>query len=194
MYAVAALMDSPIPPQPCAVVRGVRHELNLDIRPGRPLRTDGMKLDRLWLGPRGSRQPTDLAATLAFVLGAALIIWSGSIHLDLWNSGYRNIGTIGTLFMLQFIGGLVVGLVVLVARRVWAALVGIGFGLSTIGGFLLSVTHGLFGFKDSWAAPFAKEAFAVEISIVVVLTIAGALCLARSAPAATITTPVATPS
>jgi hypothetical protein len=77
---------------------------------------------------------------------------------------------------------------------VWSALVGIGFGLSTMAGFLLSVTHGLFGFKDSWAAPFATEAFALEMSIVATLAIAGALGLARSAPAATRTTPVATTS
>jgi hypothetical protein len=153
-----------------------------------------MKLHRLREGPGLSRQPRDLASTLAFVVGGVLIIWSASIHLYLWNSGYRSIATIGTLFLLQFIGGLIAGLLVIGARRVWAALIGIGFGLSTIGGFLLSVTTGLFNFKESWAAPFAKEAFALEISIVIVLTIAGALCLVRSAPAATSPTPVATTS
>jgi hypothetical protein len=152
-----------------------------------------MKLQRLRAGPGLSRHPRDLAATLTFVVGAALIIWSASIHLDLWNQGYRSIATIGPLFLLQFIGGLVVGLLVLAVRNVWAALVGIGFGLSTVGGFLLSVTMGLFKFKDSWDAPFAKEAFVLEISIVIVLAIAGALCLVRSAPAAASPTPVATP-
>jgi hypothetical protein len=151
-----------------------------------------MKRNWLWAGPGRSRQPRDLATTLAFVLGGALIVWSASIHLDLWNSGYRSIATIGTLFLLQFIGGVILGLLVMAARSVWAALIGIGFGLSTIGGFLLSVTTGLFNFKESWAAPFAKQAFALEVSIVVVLTIAGALCLERSAPAATSPTPVAT--
>ncbi len=154
-----------------------------------------MNLAPLWSGPGGSRRPTDLAATLAFVVGGGLVIWSGAIHLDLWDSGYRSIATIGNLFMAQFIGGLLVGLLVIAVRRVWVALVGIGFGLSTMVGFLITVMHGLFGFKESWDAPFATQAFAIEVSIVVVLTIAGALCLARSAPAATpTTTPVGTPS
>ena len=60
-----------------------------------------------------------------------------------------------------------------------------GFSLSTIGGFLISVDHGLFGFKDSWDAPFGKQAFGIELSIVVVLALAGALCLAGSASSQT---------
>jgi hypothetical protein len=152
-----------------------------------------MKLTPLWAGPGRSTQPADLAATLAFVVGGGLIVWSGAIHLDLWNSGYRSIATIGNLFMAQFVGGLLVGLLVIAVRRVWAAIVGLGFALSTIGGFLLSVRYGLFSFKDSWDAPFAKEAFALELSIVVVMAVAGALCLVRSAPSMR-PTPVGTSS
>ena len=40
---------------------------------------------------------------------------------------------------------------------------GIGFALATMAGFLISVEHGLFGFTDSWAAPFAGLAFTIEI-------------------------------
>ena len=96
--------------------------------------------------------------------------------------GYRSIATIGPLFLLQSIAGLVIGLGVVAVRRLWAAVIGIGFALTTIAGFLLSVAHGLFGFKDSWLAPFAKQAFAIEILAVVVLIAAAALCLAGSAP------------
>jgi hypothetical protein len=60
-------------------------------------------------------------------------------------------------------------------------------------GFLLSVEHGLFGFKDSWVAPFAHEAFFVDVATITVLFLAGALCIVgparspstRSTPAAT---------
>jgi hypothetical protein len=44
-------------------------------------------------------------------------------------------------------------------------------------GFLLSVAVGLFGFQDTWSAPFAKEAFFIEAVSIVALIAAGALCV-----------------
>jgi hypothetical protein len=135
-------------------------------------------------GPGRSRRPLDMAATVAFVAGGALLVWSGLIHFHLWDEadGYRSIPTIGPLFLLQSISALVVGAGLVAVRRLWAALIGIGFALATIAGFLLSVARGLFGFKDSWLAPFAMQAFTIEALAVVVLSAAAALCLARTAP------------
>jgi hypothetical protein len=140
----------------------------------------------LVLGPGRSRRPLQVAATAVFVLGGALLIWSAFIHFHLWSEtdGYRSIPTIGPLFLLQSIAGLVIGIGVVAVRRLWAALIGIGFVISTIAGFLLSVAVGLFGFQDSWLAPFAKEAFTVELLAVVVLAAAAALCLVGSVPRA----------
>jgi hypothetical protein len=137
-------------------------------------------------GPGRSRRPVDLAASVAFALGGVLLLWSAYTHFHLWNEtdGYRSIPTIGPLFLLQSIAGLVIGIGVVVARRLWAAVIGIGFALSTIAGFLLSVAVGLFGFKDSWLAPYAKQAFVIEILVVVVLIAAAALCLVGSVPRA----------
>jgi len=122
----------------------------------------------------------EFTATAAFVLGGGLLVWSAAIHYHLWSEpdGYRSIATIGPLFLLQSIAGLVIGVGVVVVRRLWAALVGIGFAAATVAGFLASVTHGLFGFKDSWLAPFATQAFAVEVVAAGLLVIASALCLA----------------
>jgi hypothetical protein len=147
-----------------------------------------MKIEKLWVGPGTSRRPIDLATTLALVVGGLLVLWSSYIHFHLWDSvGYRNIATIGPLFLLQSIAGAVIGLAVLVVRRLWIAIAAVGFSISTIAGFLLSVSlpKGLFGFKDSWLAPFGKQAFGIELSIVVVLALAGALCLAGSASSQT---------
>ena len=41
--------------------------------------------------------------------------------------------------------------------------------LATLAGFLISVVHGLFGFEETWLAPFAQQAFALEVAAVVVL-------------------------
>jgi hypothetical protein len=149
----------------------------------------------LAVGPGGFRRPLDLAANTAFTIGGLLLVWSAYIHFHLWNEpgGYRSIATIGVLFLLQSIAGLIIGIGVVAVRRLWAAVIGIGFALSTIGGFLLSVAVGLFGFKDSWLAPFAKQAFTIEVLAVAVLGAAAALCLVGSVPSArTGTTPAGT--
>jgi hypothetical protein len=145
----------------------------------------GKLLGYLRYGPSRANRPLGLAATAAFVIGALLVLWSAYIHFHLWNEtdGYRHIPTIGPLFLAQSIGGLVVAIVVVAVRRVWVAIAGVGYGISTIIGFLLTVglTKGLFNFKESWSAPFADQAFAIEIALTVVLLFAGALCLVGSA-------------
>src|ERR1700692_2615281 len=57
---------------------------------------------------------TRVAVMFAMLAGAALIGVTGVIHLHLWMSGYRNIPTIGPLFLLQAIVAelLAIGLVV----------------------------------------------------------------------------------
>src|SRR3984957_10829833 len=138
-----------------------------DIQHRERLRMPRMRTLRalLVLGPGRSRRPLQVAATAVFVLGGALLIWSAFIHFHLWSEtdGYRSTPTIGPLFLLQSIAGLVIGIGVVAVRRLWAALIGIGFVISTLVGFLLSVGVGLFGFKESWLAPFAKEGFLFEL-------------------------------
>jgi hypothetical protein len=162
-----------------------------DIHNPASLRMPGMHSLRalralLAAGPGRSRRPLDLGTTAAFVLGGALLVWSAYIHFHLWNEtdGYRSIPTIGPLFLVQSIAGLVIGIGVVAVRRLWAAVIGIGFALTTIAGFLVTVAVGLFGFKDSWLAPYAKQAFVIEILAVAVLIAAAALCLAGSSPRA----------
>jgi hypothetical protein len=140
-------------------------------------------------GPDRSRRPLHVVATVAFAVGGLLLVWSAYIHFHLWNEtdGYRSIPTIGPLFLLQSISGLVIGVGIVAVRRLFAALLGIGFALATLAGFLISVTHGLFGFQDSWLAPFAKQAFAIEVAAVAVLVLAAVCCLlgSRTQPGST---------
>ena len=91
------------------------------------------------------------------VAGSGLLIATAAIHLDLYLTGYRTIPTIGWLFLLQVIAAFGLGLAVLaIPRRPAAALLasrlaaaaGAGFALATLGGYLLSVWIGLFGFKE----------------------------------------------
>jgi predicted lipoprotein with Yx(FWY)xxD motif len=88
------------------------------------------------------------------VAGSGLLIATAAIHLDLYLTGYRTIPTIGWLFLLQVIAafGLALAVLAIPGRLVTpsrlAAAAGAGFALATLGGYLLSVWVGLFGFKE----------------------------------------------
>jgi predicted lipoprotein with Yx(FWY)xxD motif len=80
--------------------------------------------------------------------GGTLLVASGAIHLDLYLTGYRSIPTIGWLFLVQIIAAFVLGAAVLASGRWLAAAAGAAFALSTLGGYLLSLWVGLFGFTE----------------------------------------------
>ncbi len=80
--------------------------------------------------------------------GAGLLIATGAIHLDLYLTGYRSIPTIGWLFLLQVIAAFGLGVLVLATGEWLAAAAGAGFALATLGGYLLSLWIGLFGFTE----------------------------------------------
>ena len=80
--------------------------------------------------------------------GGGLLIATGAIHLDLYLTGYRPIPTIGWLFLLQVIAAFGLGVAVLATGAWLAAAAGAGFALATLGGYLLSLWIGLFGFTE----------------------------------------------
>ena len=82
------------------------------------------------------------------VAGGALLAATAGIHLDLYLTGYRSVPAIGWLFLLQVIAAFSLALAVLVSGSRLAAAAGAGFVLATLGGYLLSVWIGLFGFKE----------------------------------------------
>jgi hypothetical protein len=115
--------------------------------------------------------------TLAMFVGAALIATTGAIHLHLWASGYRAIPTVGPLFLLQGIAGAALALALVASRCLFTVVAAAGFMIATIGGFLVSVYIGLFGFMDTLAAPFAGASLAVESAGALVLSVVGAVLL-----------------
>jgi predicted lipoprotein with Yx(FWY)xxD motif len=80
--------------------------------------------------------------------GSGLLIATGAIHLDLYLTGYRSIPTIGWLFLFQVIAAFVLGAAVLATGARLAAAAGTAFSLATLGGYLLSLWIGLFGFRE----------------------------------------------
>ncbi len=131
---------------------------------------------RMWryalVRPAGSKvRRTQMG--LGLLLGASLLAASGAIHLELWSTGYRSIPTIGPLFLLQGASGLLLATLLLVTRRLLVVVMAAGFMIATMGGLLLSVYVGLFGFMETLAAPYAGLSLGVESAGAVVLAIVG---------------------
>jgi predicted lipoprotein with Yx(FWY)xxD motif len=136
-----------------------------------------------------------LRAVMLRVAGAGLLIAAGAIHLDLYLTGYRTIPAIGWLFLLQVIAAFALGLAVLAtggrpAASRLAAAAGAGFALATLGGYLLSVWTGLFGFREVRTT----AGLAAGVIDVAAFAVLAALALAPARADAAATTPAGGPA
>jgi len=82
------------------------------------------------------------------IAGAALLIASGAIHLDLYLTGYNSIPTIGPLFLLQIISAFLLAVAIPLTGLRLAYAAGALFALGVLGGYLLTLKVGLFGFTE----------------------------------------------
>jgi hypothetical protein len=118
---------------------------------------------------QSDRGSTSALMWLLYLCDAGLLVTSGLIHLHLWDIGYRNVKTLGVLFLVQVVATLLAALAVLVTRQL---LVLIGSALlmaGTIVGFLLARYVGLFGFRLTFSSGLADVVLVVEAVAVVML-------------------------
>jgi hypothetical protein len=108
------------------------------------------------------------------VVGAVVMAGSAVIHLHLWaeKGGYRQIPTIGDLFLAQGISGVVGAVVMPLTRRLVVIVAGAAWMAASIGGLWVSVSRGLFGFNETMSAPYAGLALGLEIAGLVTLATA----------------------
>jgi hypothetical protein len=123
------------------------------------------------------RRAARWAVGLLALAGAALMAWSGVIHLMLWSDGYKSISVIGPLFLLQGIGGLVLALAVVVFRRAVVLAAGALLLAGTAAGLLFSSAFGLFGYQESLAVPYATSSLVIEFTGAAVLAVATVIAL-----------------
>ena len=151
--------------------------------PGAPQSSTRRILALLAWGPARLRSPAARWAVNVLALaGAALIIISAIIHLHLWDQGYSGIAVIGPLFLAQGVISIPFAVVLGVFRRLGLLAAGAALMAGTAAGLLLSVQVGLFGFKDSLAAPYAGMSLVVEFTAAGLLA-AGAVLIAAARPA-----------
>lgn len=99
---------------------------------------------------------------------AVAVLVSGLVHLWLWwYDGFRDIPWIGPLFLLNFVAGAVIAVLLVVWRSWLPPLVAVGFGASTLGCFLLSATVGFLGVHEVLVGTWQVTAGIAEIVAVV---------------------------
>jgi hypothetical protein len=114
------------------------------------------------------------------VLAAVAVAVSAAIHLLLWLDGMRDANVVGPAFMLNAVGGAVIAVLLLVWRHWVPPLLALGFGLSTLGAFVISTTVGLFGVNENWTG-WAVWTAAVSEAVAIVT---GLVLLAAARPTA----------
>jgi hypothetical protein len=128
--------------------------------------------------PGVTRRPAVALVWALRIVGAALLAATAGIHLDLWLDGYRDIETIGPMFLLNVVAGFGLALLLLVTPHrflPWVAALGALTMLGSLAALILSTTVGLFGFVETTAAALWWETFWVELVGALVLTALAAL-------------------
>jgi hypothetical protein len=136
----------------------LRPHLHLVVDAGRRVPLKDPTDDR-GIGPEKAHH-VDTASRAARSLGAIALLVMGGVHLEQYVFAYFDeIPTIGSLFLLNFVGGMVLGQVLLIplparvgARRLVfdsiTAAAGIGLALGALAGLLISENTPLFGFME----------------------------------------------
>jgi hypothetical protein len=122
-------------------------------------------------GPRGVMR----------ILSAIVLIVIGGIHLFLVFDGVG--GTLGVLFVLNAIAGIVLGIGMAAARgRLLTAssVLGLLFTIASLLALLLALTVGLFGITEVWTFTLVPETVVVDAIGVVVLAITTGSLIRRS--------------
>lgn len=117
------------------------------------------------------------AGALPGLIGASVLV-SAYIHVELWFQGIAQTSVIGPLFLLNGVGGLVIGLAVLFWRHWLPVLGALGFGALTLAAFWLSTTVGLFGMQE-----VATGVPQIAAEVAEIVTVIGCVAALTSGPA-----------
>lgn len=147
-------------------------------RRGRERPWRGRALRLLVTGPGRVRWPAARwAVSLLAVAGAALLVWSGVIHLQLWAEGYKDVSVIGPLFLAQGVVAIVLAAALAIFRFLTLMAVGAVTLLATAAGLLLAANGGIFGYTESLVVPDAQSSLVIEFAGAAVLALAALIML-----------------
>lgn len=95
-------------------------------------------------------------------VAAAAVTVSALLHLRMWFDGVRD-QSVGPAFMVNAIGGVVIAVLLLTWRHWLPLLLAVGFGVSTLGAFIIAATVGLFGVHTHWSGGYVWTAAISEV-------------------------------
>lgn len=80
------------------------------------------------------------------------LLGSAAVHLLEWNAWARDTAVIGPLFLVNVVAGIVIAAAIIVWPHWLPPLAAVGFGLATLGAYVLSLTVGLFDVKNQFTS------------------------------------------
>ncbi|MBK5247945.1 MAG: hypothetical protein JJE50_00720 [Actinomycetales bacterium] len=104
---------------------------------------------------------------LVRVIAAAAVLVSAAVHLRLWFDGFSDDHVVGPAFMLNAVAGAVIAGLLLLWRHWIPLFLAFGFGLATLGAFVLASTVGFFGAHESWTGAYVWAAAISEAVAIV---------------------------
>ncbi|NIH88518.1 hypothetical protein [Amycolatopsis granulosa] len=110
-----------------------------------------------------------MVAWLLRILVVLGLLGSAWVHWTLWSGeGFRDIPTIGPLFLVNVAAGVIVAVAVLFWHHWLPVLAAIGFGAATLGAYLISLTPGgLFGVREQFVTAAEKWGVITESACIV---------------------------
>ena len=128
-----------------------------------------------------SAASSQVATRVMRVLSAILLLAVGGIHLFLVFDGVG--GTLGVLFVLNAVAGIVlaIGMLVLRGRLLkLATVLGLLFLIASLASLLLALTVGLFGITEVWTFTLVPQTVVVDAIGIVVLAITTVVVFRRT--------------
>ncbi|WP_040406166.1 hypothetical protein [Amycolatopsis nigrescens] len=109
------------------------------------------------------------------IVVAVALLGSALTHYLLWQDGFKDIDIIGPLFLVNVVAGVVIAIAMVRWSHWLVELLAIGFGAVTLGGYLISLTVGLFGVREQFQTQAEVWAMVTEVVCIVL----GAVLLIR---------------
>jgi hypothetical protein len=118
--------------------------------------------------------------TTARVLASVGTATGSYVHLVLYRRSYHAIAHIGILFALDVVIGAGIAIALLTRRERMVLVAALALDIGALGGFVLSRTVGLLGFKESGLQPSPEAAAALGAEGATLAVLAWALLPARA--------------
>jgi len=101
------------------------------------------------------------------LIAAIAVLVSAAIHLRLWATVFRNQHVVGPAFVVNAVAGVVIVVLLLTWRHWIPVFLAFGFGVATLGAFIIAATAGLYGVHEHWRGGYVWTAAISEAVVIV---------------------------